>query len=296
MNDERPGCRWTASRCSMRATWLSREWIVPDGDPGARISPSSWLGRDASLPKPVRLERFVSGEGLAHRPAIIKRCIDPRSADPLPRGPSGRVVAPYLSKSVRAVLEDRGTSNDPTGNVRSVLTGPGLFLLASGADTNPWPASEPDLVRHGAYGLGTACAQLGQSETAVRYFGVITSMSSLNGSKCLTFHVSSVDAFAFNAAIANSRSYVLPPTAPHVGARRRAFQISRPVQWRAWSAPNWTRVAKARPRASGGAETEVASEPHRLRRWSERRVEAPRRHRRAFRARTACARDAHATG
>jgi hypothetical protein len=50
------------------------------------------------------------------------------------------VAAPYLSRSVREVLEDEGASYvDQTGNVRLVLDEPGLYIVTSGADSNPWP-------------------------------------------------------------------------------------------------------------------------------------------------------------
>ncbi len=50
------------------------------------------------------------------------------------------VLAPYLSPGVREVLEDGGISYvDQTGNVRIVLDAPGLYVVTSGADSNPWP-------------------------------------------------------------------------------------------------------------------------------------------------------------
>lgn len=49
-------------------------------------------------------------------------------------------MAPYLSKSVRELLERRGVSYaDHTGNTRVVLDEPGLFILTTGAEANPWP-------------------------------------------------------------------------------------------------------------------------------------------------------------
>lgn len=85
--------------------------------------------------------RFTSTEGRSRSvPVALVRRIDPRRASQLASEPLLLVVAPYLSKSVRAVLEEHGTSYaDHTGNTRVVLDEPGLFILTSGADSNPWP-------------------------------------------------------------------------------------------------------------------------------------------------------------
>ncbi len=103
--------------------------------PGWRVEPRSVSGPlEASL-------IFTSSEGRSRNvPVAIRRRIDPRTARQLPRLPSLMVVAPYLSKSVRAVLEDLGVSYaDVTGNSRVVLDEPGLFVVASGALSNPQP-------------------------------------------------------------------------------------------------------------------------------------------------------------
>ena len=56
---------------------------------------------------------------------------DRRSASPV-------VMAPYLSPAVRGRLQEAGVGFiDLTGNIRIVLSSPGLFIEASGADTNP---------------------------------------------------------------------------------------------------------------------------------------------------------------
>ena len=48
------------------------------------------------------------------------------------------VVAPYLSPAVRGRLQEVGLGFiDLTGNIRIVLSSPGLFIEASGADRNP---------------------------------------------------------------------------------------------------------------------------------------------------------------
>ncbi len=85
--------------------------------------------------------RFTSSEGRSRRvPVVLKRRIDPRIARQMPTESSVLVVAPYLTKSVREALEERGTSYaDQTGNIRVVIPEPGLFIFTSGADSNPWP-------------------------------------------------------------------------------------------------------------------------------------------------------------
>lgn len=65
---------------------------------------------------------------------------DPRAIRRLPAELTQLVVAPYLSRSVRAALEEAGASYvDQTGNVRLLLDEPGLFILTRGAESNPWP-------------------------------------------------------------------------------------------------------------------------------------------------------------
>ena len=85
--------------------------------------------------------RVISSEGRSRSiPVLLERRIAPKTARQLSLNPELIVMAPYLSKSVREVLEERGASYvDQTGNIRVVLAEPGLFILTSGADTNPWP-------------------------------------------------------------------------------------------------------------------------------------------------------------
>jgi len=65
---------------------------------------------------------------------------DPRTARQIPKERPLLVAAPYLSPSVREVIESEGASYvDQTGNVRVVLDEPGLFIVTSGAASNPWP-------------------------------------------------------------------------------------------------------------------------------------------------------------
>lgn len=103
--------------------------------PDWKVEPRSASGPlDASL-------LFTSSEGRSRNvPVAVRRRIDPRTARQLPRQPSLMVVASYLSKSVRAALEELGFSYaDATGNIRIVLDEPGLFVVASGAQSNPKP-------------------------------------------------------------------------------------------------------------------------------------------------------------
>ena len=54
------------------------------------------------------------------------------------------VAAPYLSSAVRRRLQEAGLGFiDLTGNIRIVLSSPGLFIEASGADVNPDRQSRP---------------------------------------------------------------------------------------------------------------------------------------------------------
>ena len=96
--------------------------------------------RSASGPLDASLLFTSSEERSRNVPVAVRRRIDPRTARQLPRQPSLMVVAPYLSKSVRAALEELGFSYaDATGNIRIVLDEPGLFVVASGAQSNPKP-------------------------------------------------------------------------------------------------------------------------------------------------------------
>ncbi len=103
--------------------------------PGWRVEPRPTDGPlDAVL-------LFRSSEGKSREvPTAVRSRIDPRAARQLTRLPLMMVVAPYLSKSVRAVLDELGASYaDATGNIRLVLAEPGLFVLTSGAQSNPNP-------------------------------------------------------------------------------------------------------------------------------------------------------------
>lgn len=87
----------------------------------------------------------------------------PRTARQIPKERPLLVVAPYLSQSVRNVLEDEGASYvDKTGNVRIVLDEPGLYIATSGADSNPWPEDRRYTLR-GAKAGRVVCALAGST-------------------------------------------------------------------------------------------------------------------------------------
>lgn len=87
------------------------------------------------------MAHFTSSERRTRTvPVEIKKRISPRTARQFSADEESLVVAPYLSRSVRDVLKERGISYvDQTGNARVILDEPGLFILTSGADSNPSP-------------------------------------------------------------------------------------------------------------------------------------------------------------
>ncbi len=88
---------------------------------------------------------------------------DPRAARQLPKERPLLVAAPYLSRSVREVLEDEGLSYaDQTGNVRIVLDEPGLYVVTNGAASNPWPEERRFTLR-GAKAGRVVCALAGST-------------------------------------------------------------------------------------------------------------------------------------
>ncbi len=103
--------------------------------------PSGWSAElvVASL-QDLRL-RILSKEGRAGElPMFVLTRPDPRAASRLPVERPLLVVASYLSLRVREALDGEGACYvDPTGNVRLVLDAPGLFIVTSGADSNPSP-------------------------------------------------------------------------------------------------------------------------------------------------------------
>lgn len=108
----------------------------------ARCLPPGWaVERSTGGDSVDAALRFTSSEGRSRSvPVALKHRIDPRTASQVSSSSSLIVVARYLSKSVRKVLEERGINYvDQTGNTRVVLDKPGLFIVTTGADSNPWP-------------------------------------------------------------------------------------------------------------------------------------------------------------
>lgn len=103
--------------------------------------PPGWvverIGRSSSAPR----LRITSKEGRSGEVAVAPLARpDPRSARQVPADRPLLVASPYLSRSVREVLEAEGASYaDHTGNVRFIVDEPGLYIVTSGADANPWP-------------------------------------------------------------------------------------------------------------------------------------------------------------
>jgi len=138
--------------------------------------PPGWRVESRSVSGPLEASLvFTSSEGRSRNvPVAIRRRINPRTARQLPRLSSLMVVAPYLSKSVRAALEDLGVSYaDVTGNSRVVLDEPGLFVVASGAQSNPQPDKRRLSLRgvkagHVVRALAASIPPLGVRELAQR--------------------------------------------------------------------------------------------------------------------------------
>lgn len=105
------------------------------------------------------LLRITSKEGRSRElPVSPLSRPDPRAARQLPRDRPLLVAAPYLSRGVREAIEEEGSSYaDHTGNVRLVLDEPGLFIVTSGAASNPWPEERRFTLR-GAKAGRVVCA------------------------------------------------------------------------------------------------------------------------------------------
>lgn len=102
--------------------------------PGWIVEP---IGGSSSAPRLL----ITSKEGRSGEVAVASLPRpDPRSARQVPAERPVLVASPYLSRNVREVLEAEGASYaDYTGNVRLVVDEPGLYIVTSGADANPWP-------------------------------------------------------------------------------------------------------------------------------------------------------------
>lgn len=105
-----------------------------------RLPPGWAIERIAASSRAPRLRISSKGGGSRELPVSVLSRPDPRAARQIPRERPLLVTAPYLSRGVREAIEDEGASYvDQTGNVRVVLDEPGLFIVTSGAESNPWP-------------------------------------------------------------------------------------------------------------------------------------------------------------
>lgn len=137
-----------------------------------RLPPGWEVERVAGSGRAPRL-RITSKEGRSRElPVSPLSRPDPRTARQLPKDRPLLVAAPYLSRGVRAAIEDQGASYvDQTGNVRLVLDEPGLFIATSGAESNPWPEERRFTLRGTKAGrvvcsLARATAPIGVRELA----------------------------------------------------------------------------------------------------------------------------------
>ncbi|MBI2569881.1 MAG: hypothetical protein HYV63_22990 [Candidatus Schekmanbacteria bacterium] len=123
-----------------------------------RLPPGWVVERVEATSRPPRL-RITSKEGRSgEMPVSALSRPDPRSARQIPAERPLLVAAPYFSRRVREVLEAEGASFvDQTGNVRIVVDEPGLYIVTSGADANPWP-EERRLSLRGAKAGRVVCA------------------------------------------------------------------------------------------------------------------------------------------
>lgn len=105
-----------------------------------RLPPGWAIERVPASGRAARL-RLTSKQGQSRElPVSTLSRPDPRAARQIPKERPMLVTAPYLSRGVREAIEDEGASYvDQTGNVRLVLDEPGLFIMTSGAESNPWP-------------------------------------------------------------------------------------------------------------------------------------------------------------
>ena len=121
--------------------------------------PPGWNVKRVGTPSRAPRLRITSKEGRSGElPVSALSRPDPRTARQLPKERPILVAAPYLSQSVRDVLEAQDASYvDKTGNVRLVLEVPGLFIVTSGAEANPWP-DERRFTLRGAKAGRVVCA------------------------------------------------------------------------------------------------------------------------------------------
>ena len=115
------------------------------------LLPSAWSIRsDRSQPDDDLVLTIIAPDGRSARLLVeAKSLVDARNVPSLVErfaradDSSGVVVARYLSPRTRAALEEAGLSYaDATGNVRLVIDEPGLAVVATGADRDPFRGPE----------------------------------------------------------------------------------------------------------------------------------------------------------
>ena len=122
-----------AARDSLPPSWSSATELEPAlGNADALVRVSSPDGVESSLI--FEAKRLLERRDV---PALIAQLS--RLIESYPSVAEGVVAARYLAPSVRQELSDRGVSYvDATGNMRIVLSRPGLFISVRGADKDPW--------------------------------------------------------------------------------------------------------------------------------------------------------------
>lgn len=138
-----------------------------DKGAGARLQVSGPDGRSACLA--VYSRRSLQPRGVLVLRAHLQH-FPPNSSV---------VVAPYLSPSVRERLAEAGFGFvDLTGNVRVVLSRPGLFIEASGADVNPDRSARPSRSLRGGKAGRIVRALIDREEpSGVRALAAITGVN-----------------------------------------------------------------------------------------------------------------------
>jgi hypothetical protein len=105
-----------------------------------RLPPGWAIERVAAPGRAARLRISAKDGRSRDLPVSVLARPEPRTARQIPKERPLLVTAPYLSQGVREAIEGEGASYvDQTGNVRVVLDEPGLFIVTSGAESNPWP-------------------------------------------------------------------------------------------------------------------------------------------------------------
>ena len=135
--------------------------------------PTGWAVERWSSATPAAVVSFSApNQARGEVPAAVCQRLDPRGIATLPDGRPLLVVAPYLSRGVRELLERKAISYvDLTGNLRVVVDRPGLFMSAAGADVNPAPDKREFKLRGTKAGrvvckLATSATPLGVRELA----------------------------------------------------------------------------------------------------------------------------------